>query len=188
MNKRGQGLPLNTLIIIILVVIVLIVVALFFLGGTSNLSRSIRGIFYGTTAGTDLNLAIEQCRNHCGNAQSLPDNSLTLRTSGYCRQTYSIDKNGDGKITTEDDPWVKVHCWQEPISITCVGVKETIGGGDCPDTSGTGWIVPAGTGVGAASQWPNCAAAGGDCKSSCSSSNNLGTFDCPGDKSICCRQ
>ena len=45
MNKRGQELSLNTLIVIILLVIALVVIAVFFLGGTSSLSKSIRSIF-----------------------------------------------------------------------------------------------------------------------------------------------
>ena len=183
MNKRGQGLPLNTLIIIILVVIVLIVVAVFFLGGTSNLSKSIRGIFYGTTAGTDLNLAVEQCRSHCGNAQALPDSSLARRNSGYCKQTYSIDKNGDGKITKpEDEPWVRAHCWQEPITITCVGVKENTGGTNCPDTGG---MASAGTSAGG----NGCVQNGGQCVGSCTEipGTTLHTaLDCSIGK-VCCK-
>lgn len=117
MNKRGQGLPLNTLIIIILVVIVLIVVAIFFLGGTSSLSKTVRGIFFGTTSGTDLSLAVEQCNNHCSLVESLPSTSWHL--SGYCITTYDIDGNGDGKITEDSSDRIGINCWEGPIGNRC---------------------------------------------------------------------
>ncbi len=119
MNKRGAELPLSTLIVIILVVIVLIVVAIFFLGGTTSLSRTVRSIFFGTTAGTDLNLAVEQCKNHCVNAQSLPSN--TQLRSGYCTVNYDIDKNNDGNIVAGEDD-VDIRCWQPPINVLCIGL------------------------------------------------------------------
>jgi len=119
MNKKGAELPLNTLIVIILVVIVLIVVAIFFLGGTSSLSRTIRGIFFGTTAGTDLNLAIEQCNTHCGLAQSLP--GVAQINSGYCKQVYDIDLNQDGKVTSDSDA-IDKYCWESPIGVVCSGL------------------------------------------------------------------
>ncbi len=115
MNKKGAELPMNALIIIILVVIVLIVISVLFLGGTSSLSRSIKSIFFGTTTGTDLNLAVEQCRNHCVNAQSLPAAARTV--SGYCRVTYDLDMDGNGKIDAEDKRGI--HCKDVPISQEC---------------------------------------------------------------------
>ena len=101
MNKRGQGLPLNTLVIIILVVIVLIVVAVFFLGGTSSLSQSIRNIFYGATSGTDVALAREICDQRCAFAQDVPFNSA--KSTAYCTSTFDIDQNNDGRIDSSTD-------------------------------------------------------------------------------------
>ena len=99
MNKRGQELSLNTLIVIILLVIALVVIAVFFLGGTSSLSRSIRSIFYGTTAGTDLNLALQTCEQRCEAAKNLPATPVELRkNSAYCKVFFDIDRNNDGKI------------------------------------------------------------------------------------------
>lgn len=100
MNKRGQSLPLNTLIIIILVVIVLIVVAVFFLGGTSSLSKSIRNIFYGTTAGTDITLAREICEQRCEAAKD--GNNLA-----YCNLGQDIDFDNNGQI---DSGEVGIKC------------------------------------------------------------------------------
>ncbi len=115
MNKRGQSLPLNTLIIIILVVIVLIVVAVFFLGGTSSLSRSIRNIFYGTTAGTDVTLARQICEQRCEAAQGM-DLERAKKTA-YCTSEFSIDKNNDGKIEGEGE--IGVNCIEDPILHVC---------------------------------------------------------------------
>src|SRR3989344_849776 len=117
MNKRGQSLPLNTLIIIILVVIVLIVVAIFFLGGTSSLSRTIRSIFFGTTAGTDLSLALEICEQRCEQAKDLP---VTLRPgSAYCAQTFDIDRTNDGRLEGEDE--VDQNCY-EHLKVPCAEI------------------------------------------------------------------
>src|SRR3989344_750301 len=103
MNKRGQELSLNTLIVIILLVIALVVIAVFFLGGTSSLSRSIRSIFYGTTAGTDLNLALQTCEQRCEAAKNLPSDPADLRKeSAYCKVPFNIDRNNNGKI--DDEP------------------------------------------------------------------------------------
>ena len=108
MNKRGQALPLNTLIIIILVVIVLIVVAVFFLGGTSKLSQSIRTIFYGTTAGTDVVLAREICEQRCESAKG----GTTL---AYCKLVQDIDRDGNGELEeglTGNNKEIGVTCLQ----------------------------------------------------------------------------
>jgi len=115
MNKKGQSLPLNTLIIIILVVIVLIVVAVFFLGGTSSLSRSIRNIFYGTTAGTDLTLAREICEQRCESLQGSTSDQQAKR-SAYCTATFDIDIGNDGKVDGDD---LGKRCSEEPIGHIC---------------------------------------------------------------------
>ncbi len=114
MNKKGQSLPLNTLIIIILVVIVLIVVAVFFLGGTSSLSKSIRNIFYGTTAGTDLTLAREICTQRCEPVQGLDVGKAKLTV--YCTSGFNIDKDNDGSV---DDGEAGIKCTEDPINHIC---------------------------------------------------------------------
>mgnify|MGYP001570612990 CR=1 FL=1 len=123
MNKRGQSLPLNTLIITILVVIVLIVVAVFFLGGTSSLSRSIRTIFFGATAGTDISLAREICQQRCEQAKD--GNPLA-----YCNIGQDIDRNGNGEIDSGDQ--------SSSSSENEIGVK-------CPDLIGADFCLKPGT-------------------------------------------
>lgn len=96
MNKRGVELTLNTVIIGILVVLVLIVIITFFLGGTAGLTRTIRGIFYGTTAGTSETLAIQTCQNRCDQGLLLPAGDIR-KLSAFCTQYFEIDKNNDGE-------------------------------------------------------------------------------------------
>lgn len=110
MNKRGQGLPLETIIVIILVVIVLIVIAVFFLGGTSSLSKSIRSIFFGTTAGTDEQLAIQNCEQRCEQANNLPKTARA--TSAFCSFPFNIDKDKDGEADKDGDNFVKYYCYK----------------------------------------------------------------------------
>jgi len=94
-GKRGQGLPLNTIVLAILVVVVLVVIVAFFLGGTTGLTRTIRGIFFGTTAGTDLTIAIETCKARCDQATLLPMD--LQKSSAFCMQPFHIDKDGNGE-------------------------------------------------------------------------------------------
>jgi len=112
MDKRGQSLPLNTLVIIILVVIVLIVIAVFFLGGTSSLSKSIRSIFFGATAGTDRSLAVEICNQRCEQAKNLPSNVLKMN-SAYCRNGFDIDLDRDGKTESQEER--DIRCWEPEL-------------------------------------------------------------------------
>ena len=95
MQKRGQGLPLNTIILFIIVVVVLIVVVAFFLGGATGVTTTIKKIFYGVTAGTDLSLAIENCKQYCAQSQGLPTDLRS--TSAYCTRYEHIDKDNNGE-------------------------------------------------------------------------------------------
>lgn len=127
MNKKGQELSLNTLIVIILLVIVLIVVAVFFLGGTSSLSKSIRSIFYGTTAGTDKNLAVETCNQRCEQAKSLP--SAIRGTSAYCNIPFKVDSNNDGNVDTDaycTGLYIGGICTDEEGKNVCPTVKSDV--------------------------------------------------------------
>ena len=95
MNKRGQGLPLNVLIIAILVVIVLVVLVTIFLSGTAGLTKTIRDIFGGTIAGTDKSIAVESCKNRCNQAELLSKEQQA--TSAFCKKPFNIDDNLDGE-------------------------------------------------------------------------------------------
>lgn len=114
MNKKGAELTLNTVIVGILVVLVLIVVVTFFVGGTTGLTRTIRGVFYGTTAGTSEVLAVQSCESRCDQASLLPTPTLR-RKSAFCAQPFEIDKdnNGEADYTLVEGKKVydKYFCW-----------------------------------------------------------------------------
>ena len=113
MNKKGQGLPLTTIIVAILVVVVLVVIVAFFLGGTTGLTNTIKRVFFGTTAGTDLSLAVEACRNHCDRAASLPKS--LQGSSAYCTTKFRIDKDGSGEADSvgegDSRQFIDWYCW-----------------------------------------------------------------------------
>lgn len=90
MNKKGQDLPVTTIIVIILVVVVLVVVIAFFLGGTSTLTTQVKRIFFGTTAGYDMTLAIQTCADRCEQAKNLP--AAVRGRSAYCLSSLAVDK------------------------------------------------------------------------------------------------
>ena len=94
-KKRGQGLPLNAVVIAILVVLVLVVLAAFFLFGSSKIGEKIRTSFFGPTSGTDRVFAVQSCENLCEQAQFLPE--IQQGTSGFCKQSWQIDENNDDK-------------------------------------------------------------------------------------------
>src|SRR3989338_9129405 len=95
MAKRGQSLPLNTIIIAIIVVVVLIAILTFFLSGTSGLTRTIRSVFYGTTAGTDKVLAVQTCEQRCEQAKNMP--ATIRKNAAYCTSSFNIDEDSDGE-------------------------------------------------------------------------------------------
>ncbi|MEK6934779.1 MAG: hypothetical protein AABW46_02775 [Nanoarchaeota archaeon] len=122
MDKRGQELSLNTLVIIILLVIALVVIAVFFLGGTSSLSQSIRSIFHGAKGGTDLSLAVEICQQRCEQAKSLPE--TLVKNSAYCDQPFELDLNNDGEAERDDSGVVKFYCSDPDIGVKCSGIDD----------------------------------------------------------------
>lgn len=96
MNKKGQGLSLNVIIIAVLAILVLVIVAAFFLGGFSNLGGKIKSVFSGTTIGSDLDLTISTCNNLCERAKGLDASSVGK--SAYCQTSFDVDSNVDGKL------------------------------------------------------------------------------------------
>ena len=95
MNKRGQSLSMNTIIITILVVIVLVVIALFFTGGMNSLTNKIKA-FFGAQL-TDLQEASARCNAYCTNYQTTE--SALLRDQimqNFCYDEFQVDINGNG--------------------------------------------------------------------------------------------
>lgn len=101
LSKRGQGLPLTTIIIAIMVIVVLIVIVTFFFSGSTSITDSIKRVFYGTTAGTDLALATENCKAYCQQAEGLAPEQRD--TSPYCTKFFLIDKDNSGEADYDPD-------------------------------------------------------------------------------------
>lgn len=132
MSRKAQALPMNTVIIAILVVLVLFVVGAFFLGGTSGVSKFIRGFFYDTIAGQDRVTAVGICKTRCDSLEILPQSSW--KSSAYCKESFSIDENNDGEaeFVPGSDPkqYVKYYCYPrndgESLGIPCPQTKDGI--------------------------------------------------------------
>ena len=98
MNKKGQGLSMNTIIITILVVLVLVVVAVFFTGGMASLINKIKGVV-GSSA-IDVSSAQLKCRGWC---ESYELTGLGSYRDNFCgEKTFDIDTDGDGKPDLKD--------------------------------------------------------------------------------------
>lgn len=128
MNKRGQGLPINTVIIAILVIVVLVIIIVFFLGGFAGLSTKMKSVFFTSTAGTDLTLAVSSCETRCEQAELLPD---TLKqTSAFCKAPFHLDTKGKGEADKHlsgdklGKP-VEYFCYSKPLNIKCSFECET---------------------------------------------------------------
>jgi len=65
MNKKGQGLPMNVVILGIIVIVVLIVVLVFFVGGTGQFTQKIKQILGLNVKGEELQLATQSCIRSC---------------------------------------------------------------------------------------------------------------------------
>ena len=114
MLKRGQELSLNTLIVIILLIIVLVVVAVLFLGGSSSLTKQVRGTLYGATSGTDKDFAVRSCEQRCESAKNMPSDDLR-KNSAFCKTGFEIDFDNSGNIDKPNERDVKC----KDLGITC---------------------------------------------------------------------
>ncbi len=96
MGQKKGDIELGKIVTLIIVAVVLIVVVAFFLGGATGITKAIRGVFFGVTAGSDRGLAIENCKQYCTQAQGFPDVE-TKQNSPYCTYYVRIDNNNDGE-------------------------------------------------------------------------------------------
>jgi len=115
-TKRGQSLPINTIVIAILALLVLVFVILFATGSFSSLFGQTQNI--AESSDTSIVAAQTKCAQWCLTAQS----SKTLgewTSSKFCKDIQLIDTNGDG----ESENYL---CNSEVISAAC---STQIGGG-----------------------------------------------------------
>ena len=90
-NKRGQGLSMETIIIAILVLVVLVFVIIFFTGGFGTLATKIKETMFGAATSEDINIARENCRNYCEQAKAYKDDQNLVRKSAYCTHYFKLD-------------------------------------------------------------------------------------------------
>lgn len=95
MNKRGQGLSMETIIIAILVLLVLVFVIIFFTSGFGTLATKIKETMFGAATSEDINIARENCRNYCEQAKAYKDDSSLVRKSAYCTHYFKLDLDGE---------------------------------------------------------------------------------------------
>ena len=114
MNKKGQGLPMNTVVIAIIVIVVLILVVTFFFGGFSNLTERIKGVLYGGTAGMSETLALQSCERYCDNLKLRSDPQDAAVNSNYCNP-MDVDLDGSGIV---DDNEKQVTCIE--LGVKCI--------------------------------------------------------------------
>ena len=130
MNKKGQGLPLNVLVVAILVIVVLILVVTFFFGGFTNISVRIKDLFFTGTAGTSETLAIQSCQRFCDNLNLRDfDTEDALKkvagSSNFCRP-MDIDLDGSGVIEVGAGRNEKdIKCSDPRLGVTCKVRLET---------------------------------------------------------------
>lgn len=103
MNKKGQGLPMNVVILGIIVIVVLIVVLVFFVGGTGQFTQKIKQILGLNVKGEELQLATQSCIRSCESvAERTP---IEQKNSFYCNGILIVDN--DANI---DTPPIKTKC------------------------------------------------------------------------------
>lgn len=121
---KAQGLPLSFIVIAAISALVLVIVVAFTIGGLGSTLKQI-----GTAGATsDLSAIQTACRSSCVSLQATAANVEQAQNSDYCRKSYSVDLNGNGKIETGE---VGVRCWtykttigtqkfSAPIGVDCV--------------------------------------------------------------------
>ena len=90
--RRGQGLPLNTIILAILALLVLVFIVLFATGAFGTLFGQTKSVAGATE--TDIVAAQTKCSQWCLQAQGV-DTTAEWEASRFCKEEL-LDKNGDG--------------------------------------------------------------------------------------------
>ena len=92
-NKRGQGLPMNVIVIAIIVLVVLVILIAFFAGGFSSIVGKIRDLFGGTVQGQVIDNTIQTCETFCDSAKATAVNSK--RNTAFCTRSFLVDQDGN---------------------------------------------------------------------------------------------
>jgi len=95
-DKKGQSLSMNTIIISILVILVLVIVAGFFAGGMTGLINKMKGIFGAQPI--DASQAVMECNGYC---QSYDITGVENYKTNFCGDVlFDLDTDNDGKMDT----------------------------------------------------------------------------------------
>ncbi len=114
MASKGQGLPLSFIVIAAISALVLILVIAFTIGGLGGFFKQIN-IAGGTE---DLSTVQTACSASCSKTQFV-SSKVQFQSSDYCKKTYTIDLNKDGKITATNPQETKLQCYSTAINIEC---------------------------------------------------------------------
>ena len=114
MNKKGQGLSLNMVVVAVIVLVVLFVVIAFFSGGFTAIAEKVGNIFKGGI--DDRAVSIQLCNTYCLTAKRL--DGIQLDDSKFCKAQFSIDRNSDG-ILSDNERERPMSC--SDLNVRCIG-------------------------------------------------------------------
>jgi len=123
MNKKAQGLPMDTIIIAILILVVLVVIVAYFLGGFGQVGERISSIFNPHSA-YSLAEAKTLCSTKCEKLNAVDDPESLLR-SRFCGTSMTVDRDGDGKADKKDGITIKYYCDSVPSTTSVLGQQNT---------------------------------------------------------------
>ena len=96
LNKKGQSLSINTIIILILAVFVLVVVVVALTGGYGNFVKWYQNI--AGSRGISVESAVLTCNGYCTSFQA---SGLESIRENYCEKIIELDLDGD-KVVDEE--------------------------------------------------------------------------------------
>src|SRR3989338_575651 len=108
LNKKGQGMPMNVIIIAIIVLVVLVILIAFFAGGFGSIVGKVRDLFTGQVSGQAKDTVLQTCQNMCDVARGLPESAQ--KSSGYCTNSFVVDNDGNA-----DTKPLKMKCGSESL-------------------------------------------------------------------------
>ncbi len=114
MDRKAQGLPINTVVLAGLAVLVLLLIAMFVTGGTSRIFSAISSAITGRTAGMELETARQTCESLYQAWVNSGCNSVVGKS--YCCKKFDwIDVDGDGygdpaRGETDSDDYYNYTC------------------------------------------------------------------------------
>ena len=124
MNTKGQGLPLNLIVLAIIAAIILVIVIAFTVGGAGTTFSRISKAGVGAT-GDEIETVRNNCRQACATAESTVTNGLMWKQSRYCQMRSSLDLDASGKIEQANEK--NIRCWATEIAVDCVFTFDTGG-------------------------------------------------------------